>query len=54
MYFAKFMVSFFLKKKHLKKNLRRAMLYVTGKKYKKDNKCIISFLKNQTSYKIGS
>jgi hypothetical protein len=49
MYFAKFMVSFFLKK-----NLRRAMLYVTGKKYKKDNKCIISFLKNQTSYKIGS
>jgi hypothetical protein len=27
------------------------MLYVTGKKYKKDNKCIISFLKNQTSYR---
>jgi hypothetical protein len=30
------------------------MLYVTGKKYKKDKKCIISFLTNRNSYKIGS
>jgi hypothetical protein len=30
------------------------MLYVMGKKYKKDKKCIISFLKNQNCYKIGS